>query len=103
MSKNIVYLRQNHSKAKLDEHDVWLIKGLLKEGLPAKVIAAKFEVSKHIIYRIKNGQTWQHVPEYAEERSVNDSISSDAGRSVNQGQIIPSRNHQTSCANREDS
>jgi predicted DNA-binding protein YlxM (UPF0122 family) len=58
--------RANHYTAKLTEHDVYLIKGLLKEGLPISEIAEKFEVSKYIISKIKNGHTWKHVPEYGE-------------------------------------
>ena len=58
--------RAKHRAAQLTEHDVYLIKGLLKEGLRPTEIAQKFEVSKHIIYRIRNGQTWLHVPEYGE-------------------------------------
>jgi predicted DNA-binding protein YlxM (UPF0122 family) len=59
-------LRKNHRCAKLTEHDVYLIKGLLKEGLSIVDIAEKFEVSKFVISKIKNGHTWLHVPEYGE-------------------------------------
>jgi predicted DNA-binding protein YlxM (UPF0122 family) len=59
--------RAKHRSAQLTEHDVYLIKGLLKEGLSPVEIAGKFEVSKHVIYRIRNGQTWLHVPEYQDE------------------------------------
>ena len=59
--------RAKHRSAQLTEHDVYLIKGLLKEGLSPVEIASKFEVSKHVIYRIRNGQTWLHVPEYQDE------------------------------------
>ena len=59
--------RAKHRSAQLTEHDVYLIKGLLKEGLSPVEIAGKFEVSKHVIYRIRNGQTWLHVPEYEDE------------------------------------
>lgn len=58
--------RAKHRTAKLTEHDVYLIKGLIKEGLTVREIAEKFEVSKYIISKIKNGHTWQHVPEYGE-------------------------------------
>jgi len=59
--------RAKHRSAQLTEHDVYLIKGLLKEGLSPVEIAGKFEVTKHVIYRIRNGQTWLHVPEYQDE------------------------------------
>lgn len=59
--------RAKHRSAQLTEHDVYLIKGLLKEGLSPVEIAGKFEVSKHVIYRIRNGHTWLHVPEYQDE------------------------------------
>lgn len=68
MTAKIVPIKKNHSAAKLTEHDVWLIKGLLKEGLSPSVIASKFDVTHHSIYRIKNGETWQHVAEYTEEK-----------------------------------
>ena len=58
--------RATHRAAQLTEHEFYLIKGLLKEGLRPVEIAKKFEVSKHIIYRIRNRQTWLHVPEYGE-------------------------------------
>ena len=55
-------LRSRHSSAKLTEDDVVLIKALLIEGLSASEIAQKFEVTRHIIWRIKAGHTWKHVP-----------------------------------------
>lgn len=58
--------RAKHHLAKLTEHDVYLIKGLLAAGLTVKEIAEKFEVSKYSISKIKNGHTWQHVPTYDE-------------------------------------
>ena len=58
--------RANHCSAKLTEQDVYLIKGLLKEGVRPIEIAKKFEVSRFSIYRIKRGVTWLHVPEYGE-------------------------------------
>ena len=58
--------RKNHNSAKLTERDVYLIKGLLKEGLSAKDIAEKFEVTRNMIWRIRNGTNWTHVPEYGE-------------------------------------
>lgn len=58
--------RAKHRAAQITEHDVYLIKGLLKEGVRPVEIAKKFEVSKNIIYRIRNGKTWLHVPEYGE-------------------------------------
>lgn len=60
----LVFKRQNHNTAKLTEHDVYLIKGLLHEGLDATEIAEKFDVTKHCIYRIKAKQVWKHVPDY---------------------------------------
>lgn len=67
MSAEILLMRKNYHKAKLDEHDVYLIKGLLHHGLGAKEIAEKFEVSIYIISKIKNGHTWLHVPDYVED------------------------------------
>lgn len=67
MMPNIVYLRQNHPTATLNEHDVYLIKGLIHHGLPIGEIAEKFEVTKSCISRISNGKIWKHVPDYVEE------------------------------------
>ena len=50
-------------KAKLTEDDVVLIKQLLNEGLSTPVIAEKFEVSRSMIWRIKVGMNWKHVPD----------------------------------------
>lgn len=63
---SLVFLRQNHNSAKLNEHDVWLIKGLIYHGLSYSVIAEKFDVTKASISRIATGKIWKHVPEYAE-------------------------------------
>ena len=65
---NIVYLRKNHNTAKLTEHDVYLIKALLRDGMSAYEIAEKFDVTKHCIWRIKSKQTWKHVPDYEESK-----------------------------------
>ena len=56
-------LRARHSTAKLTEDDVMLIKLLLIEGLSAREIAEKFEVTKYTVWRIKAGQIWKHVPD----------------------------------------
>ena len=55
--------RALHPKAKLTEDDVVLIKQLLNEGLSPPVIAEKFEVSRSMIWRIKAGMNWKHVPD----------------------------------------
>ena len=64
----IVYKRANHNNAKLNEDDVYLIKGLLKEGLSHQEIAEKFEVTKSVIDKISAGDAWKHVPEYQGDR-----------------------------------
>jgi HNH endonuclease len=48
-------------QAKLKEEDVEYIKILLIEGLTCGDIARYYEVSRKIISRIKNGETWKHV------------------------------------------
>lgn len=47
--------------AKLNEKLVKEIKILLKEGLTQQKIANKFNVSRALIGKIKNGQLWSHV------------------------------------------
>lgn len=95
MTQKIVFLRQRHNMAKLDEHDVYLIKGLIYHGMTHKEIAEKFEVTTGCISRISCGQVWKHVPDYVEETQSNhDSISRNAARSVAKSEVISKGKYQ---------
>ena len=48
----------NHQNAKLTEAQAIEIK---TSAEPAKSIAARFGVSDVLVYRIRNGQSWQHI------------------------------------------
>ena len=45
----------SHSRSKLDEHDVALIRSLHDEGLSCRTIAEKFDVGKSVINYIITG------------------------------------------------
>ncbi len=45
--------------AKLSREEVWLIRELSAAGLPGKVLAQKFRVSKSLISQIINGNRWK--------------------------------------------
>ena len=47
---------QDHHRAKLSDHDVWLIHELCAERIPHRQIAAKFEVSLHTVKSISAGR-----------------------------------------------
>ena len=55
--------RAAHSTAKLTEDDVILIRQLIADGMPTPLIAEKFEVHRSMIWRIKTGMNWKHVPD----------------------------------------
>ncbi len=50
-----------HHNAKLVERDVSVIKGMLNDGVPQKIIAAHFFVSTQTIRAIKARRIWKHV------------------------------------------
>ncbi len=53
----------SHHKTTLDEKQVAEIKSLLREGQMRQTeIAAVYGVSRHVIWNIKHGVTWVHVP-----------------------------------------
>lgn len=52
---------EDHHKAKLTDHDVWLITELSREGVSYRQIATKFEVSKSAIADICQGRRRQHI------------------------------------------
>lgn len=51
--------------AKINEKQVVEIKDLLEKGIACSVIGRQYGVSRKIISRIKNGETWKHVTETA--------------------------------------
>lgn len=59
--------RQNHVRgsahgiAKLNERQVAEIKRLLKEGVPQRTLARRFNVSQYPIKEIAKGRAWRHV------------------------------------------
>lgn len=50
-----------HHRAKLEESDIPLIRGLYQEGLMIKDIADKFEVASPTISDVISKKTWRHV------------------------------------------
>jgi len=52
---------QDHHRAKLTDHDIWLIHSLRAEGLGYKLIAVKFEVSAATIESICLGRRRAHL------------------------------------------
>ena len=53
---------EQHHRAKLDDHDVELILALRAEGMPQKLVAEKFEVSRRTVRDIESGKTRAQVP-----------------------------------------
>lgn len=47
---------QDHHRARLNDHDVWLIHELRAEGVACRVIAEKFEVSIDTVKSIASGR-----------------------------------------------
>jgi len=45
---------ESHGRAKLSDHEIELVRQLKEEGMPAKEIAEKFEVSKRYVYKLAN-------------------------------------------------
>lgn len=56
---------RRYNTQKLEVEDIPLIRALFAQGVPVPEIAAKFEVSKYTIYRIRNGKTWSQITEVA--------------------------------------
>lgn len=52
---------ESHPAAKLTDHEVHLILELWSDGLPAAVIARKFEISRQHVYRIARGINRSHI------------------------------------------
>ncbi|MBL7926567.1 MAG: helix-turn-helix domain-containing protein [Bacteroidia bacterium] len=57
----IARITKKPSYSKLTSAKVRNIKTMLDKGQAAKLIAEKFDVSRVQIYRIKNGEVWNHV------------------------------------------
>ena len=51
-----------HGNAKLTEAQIPLIRAALAAGTTGIVVAGQFGVSKAVIFQIKNGRSWRHVP-----------------------------------------
>lgn len=47
---------QDHHRARLTDHDVWLIHELRREGLSCPQIALKFSISVHTVRSISSGR-----------------------------------------------
>ncbi len=45
---------ETHGMAKLTDHEIDLVRQLREQGMPAKEIAEKFEVSKRYVYKLVN-------------------------------------------------
>lgn len=45
---------ESHGRAKLTDHEIDLMRQLKEEGMSAKEIAEKFEVSKRYVYKLVN-------------------------------------------------
>lgn len=54
-------LGSQNGRAKLDEHDILLIRELLVSKMPIRKIAEKFDVSSTTIFRINHKLTWAHI------------------------------------------
>lgn len=52
---------QDHHRAKLTDHDVWLIHDLRANGVKRADIAAKFECSLHTVIAILAGRRRTHI------------------------------------------
>ena len=52
---------QDHHRAKLTDHDVWLINELKAEGLSYRQIAIKFGVSRSTVESICQGRRRAHI------------------------------------------
>ena len=50
-----------HHRARLTDHDVWLICDLRSQGLTHAAIAEKFEVSIHTVKSIATGRRRAHI------------------------------------------
>lgn len=53
--------------SKLREEDVVIIKTLLRDNLPVKIIADKFHLDVSYVYQIRKGRTWKHIVVDSEE------------------------------------
>ncbi len=45
---------ESHGRAKLSDHEIDLVRQLKEEGMPAKEIAEKMEISKRYVYKLAN-------------------------------------------------
>lgn len=54
---------EQHHRAKLTAHDVELIHELLDGGMPQRLVALKFEVSRSSIRDIRNGRNHSQTPD----------------------------------------
>ncbi len=52
---------EDHHRAKLTDHDVWLILELRDEGMTYATIAKKFETSKGTVHDICSGRRRQYL------------------------------------------
>jgi len=55
------HLGNKHHYAKAKEEDIPKIRKLIKENVPIRIIAQKFNLSTGIIYHIKDGSCWGHI------------------------------------------
>lgn len=51
----------NVSNSKLKESDIPIIRNMLTDKIPILKIAKQFNVSRNVIYQIKDGRTWKHI------------------------------------------
>ena len=52
---------EDHHRAKLTDHEVWLVRELREEGMTYPDIAAKFDISKGEAHDICSGRRRGHV------------------------------------------
>ena len=58
---SVACLGRKASNRKLTEENVIEIRKMLDDGIPQRKIAAKFNVSKHLIYLIYHGKAWYNL------------------------------------------
>ncbi len=47
-------VNESHGRAKLTDHEIDLVRQLKEEGMPAREIAEKMEISKRYVYKLAN-------------------------------------------------
>lgn len=61
MKKGQIASLSKNGGSKLKEHEVAKIKLLLKENISPKDIASKFNITRSLVYKIKNKKVWSHI------------------------------------------